>query len=197
MIEWVGSILHEYYAGFRRRRRLHHRSPRMAGRFVALSGVSPAPGAVKLYDEAGDEITERNRPGTIYFQVSPISPFEYFPRTQRPRRHLPKQGRLFHTWRCGDTLMTTHLPLPHRAHRRMHHLRRRQHLSAGDRQRDHQTPGRRRQLRHRRPQRGMGRGGEGGGHSCTRAGRPVMLLERISSPSQRPGSLAYKIPRLA
>jgi long-chain acyl-CoA synthetase len=77
MIEWVGPILHEYYAG----------SEGGAGFIIdshewlakpGTVGRLPAPGAVKLYDEAGDEITERNRPGTIYFQVSPISPFEYF-----------------------------------------------------------------------------------------------------------------------
>jgi long-chain acyl-CoA synthetase len=41
-------------------------------------GRLPAPGAVRLYDDDGALITERNKPGMIYFQVSPIAPFEYF-----------------------------------------------------------------------------------------------------------------------
>ncbi|HEY2051224.1 MAG TPA: AMP-binding protein [Caulobacteraceae bacterium] len=77
MIEWVGPIIHEYYAG----------SEGGAG-FVTTSdewltkpgtvGKLPAPDAIKLYSEEGEEITERNRSGTIYFKVSPVAPFEYF-----------------------------------------------------------------------------------------------------------------------
>lgn len=77
MIDWVGPILHEYYAG----------SEGGAGFLIdshewmskpGTVGRLPAPGSVKLYDEDGEEITEPNRPGTIYFQVSPVAPFEYF-----------------------------------------------------------------------------------------------------------------------
>jgi long-chain acyl-CoA synthetase len=77
MIEWLGPVLHEYYAG----------SEGGAGFLIdshewlakpGTVGRLPMPGAVKLYDEEGVEVTERNKPGTIYFQVSPIAPFEYF-----------------------------------------------------------------------------------------------------------------------
>ena len=77
MIDWLGPILHEYYAG----------SEGGAGFLIdslewlakpGTVGRLPAPGAVKLYDDEGVEITARNKPGTIYFQVSPIAPFEYF-----------------------------------------------------------------------------------------------------------------------
>jgi long-chain acyl-CoA synthetase len=77
MIDWVGPIIHEYYAG----------SEGGAG-FVTTStewltkpgtvGKLPAPDSIKLYGDDGEEITERNRPGTIYFKVSPVAPFEYF-----------------------------------------------------------------------------------------------------------------------
>jgi long-chain acyl-CoA synthetase len=77
MIEWVGPIIHEYYAG----------SEGGAG-FVTTTeewltkpgtvGKLPTPDAIKLYSEEGEEITERNRSGTIYFKVSPVAPFEYF-----------------------------------------------------------------------------------------------------------------------
>jgi long-chain acyl-CoA synthetase len=77
MIDWLGPIIHEYYAG----------SEGGAGfvvsseEWLAKSGTVgrlPAPDAVKLIDENGAEITARNTPGTIYFKVSPIAPFEYY-----------------------------------------------------------------------------------------------------------------------
>jgi long-chain acyl-CoA synthetase len=77
MIDWLGPILHEYYAG----------SEGGAGFLIdsmewlakpGTVGRLPAPGAVRLYDDDGALITERNKPGMIYFQVSPIAPFEYF-----------------------------------------------------------------------------------------------------------------------
>jgi long-chain acyl-CoA synthetase len=77
MIDWVGPIIHEYYAG----------SEGGAG-FVTNSdewlakpgtvGKLPAPDAIKLYGEDGEEITQKNRSGTIYFKVSPVAPFEYY-----------------------------------------------------------------------------------------------------------------------
>ncbi|HEY2482468.1 MAG TPA: AMP-binding protein, partial [Caulobacteraceae bacterium] len=77
MIEWLGPIIHEYYAG----------SEGGAGFLInshewlakpGTVGRLPTADAVKLYDDEGGEITERNRPGMIYFQVSPIATFEYF-----------------------------------------------------------------------------------------------------------------------
>jgi long-chain acyl-CoA synthetase len=77
MIDWVGPILHEYYAG----------SEGGAGFLIdshewlakpGTVGRPPAPDSVKLLDDAGQEILERNRAGVIYFKVSPIAPFEYF-----------------------------------------------------------------------------------------------------------------------
>jgi long-chain acyl-CoA synthetase len=77
MIDWLGPIVHEYYAG----------SEGGVGFLIdshewlakpGTVGRLPAPDAVKLYDDEGAEISERNKPGMIYFQVSPIAPFEYF-----------------------------------------------------------------------------------------------------------------------
>ena len=77
MIDWLGPILHEYYAG----------SEGGAGFMVSslewlqkpgTVGRLPTPGAAKVLDDEGAEITEPGRPGTIYFAVSPVSPFEYF-----------------------------------------------------------------------------------------------------------------------
>jgi long-chain acyl-CoA synthetase len=77
MIDWLGPILHEYYAG----------SEGGAGFLIdshewlakpGTVGRLPTAESVKLYDDEGVEITVRNRSGMIYFQVSPIAPFEYF-----------------------------------------------------------------------------------------------------------------------
>jgi len=77
MIDWLGPVLYEYYAG----------SEGGAGFLVdshqwlakpGTVGKLPSPEAMKLLDDEGNEITERGRSGTIYFKVSPIAPFEYF-----------------------------------------------------------------------------------------------------------------------
>ena len=77
MIDWLGPVIHEYYAG----------SEGGAGFLIdshewlakpGTVGRLPAPDAVRLLDDEGREITERNRSGTIYFKVSAIAPFEYF-----------------------------------------------------------------------------------------------------------------------
>jgi long-chain acyl-CoA synthetase len=77
MIDWVGPIIHEYYAG----------SEGGAGFLIdshewlakpGTVGRLPAPDSIKLLDDEGIEISERGRNGTIYFKVSPIAPFEYY-----------------------------------------------------------------------------------------------------------------------
>ena len=50
----------------------------MAGQARHGGQAARRPGSVKLIDEEGNEITEPNKSGTIYFIVSPISPFEYY-----------------------------------------------------------------------------------------------------------------------
>jgi long-chain acyl-CoA synthetase len=77
MIEWLGPIVHEYYAGSEGGVGILIDSETWLTKPGAV-GRLPTPDAVKLYDEEGRQITERNRPGLIYFQVSPVIPFEYF-----------------------------------------------------------------------------------------------------------------------
>jgi long-chain acyl-CoA synthetase len=76
MIDWVGPILNEYYAG----------SEGGAGFLVTSEdwlrkpgtvGKMPLPDAMKILDDEGNE-APRGTPGTLYFKVSPIAPFEYF-----------------------------------------------------------------------------------------------------------------------
>jgi long-chain acyl-CoA synthetase len=76
MIDWVGPIINEYYAG----------SEGGAG-FVVSSeewlkkpgtvGKLPDPTALRILDDEGNEV-KQGQSGTLYFRVSPIAPFEYY-----------------------------------------------------------------------------------------------------------------------
>ena len=76
MIDWVGPIINEYYAG----------SEGGAG-FVVSSeewltkpgtvGKLPDPSALRILDDEGNEVAQGTS-GTLYFRVSPIAPFEYY-----------------------------------------------------------------------------------------------------------------------
>ena len=118
MIAWFGPILHEYYAG----------SEGGAGLFVSADewlakpgtvGRPPIPGSVKILDDEGAEIVEANRGGTIYFQVSPVAPFEYFKdpaKTAAAHKegyftlgdvgHLDEDGYLFLTGRTAECIIS-------------------------------------------------------------------------------------------
>ena len=76
MIDWVGPILNEYYAG----------SEGGAGFIVSSQewlakpgtvGKLPASDALKILDDEGNDVP-KGQPGTLYFKVSPIAPFEYY-----------------------------------------------------------------------------------------------------------------------
>ena len=77
MIDWVGPILVEYYAGSEGGSGFLINSHEWLAK-PGTVGRMPYPGAAKLYDDEGAEITEPGKPGTIYFAVSPVAPFEYF-----------------------------------------------------------------------------------------------------------------------
>ena len=77
MIDWVGPILHEYYAGSEGGSGFLIDSHEWLAK-PGTVGRMPYPGAAKLYDDEGGEITEAGKSGTIYFAVSPVAPFEYF-----------------------------------------------------------------------------------------------------------------------
>ncbi len=76
MIDWVGPILNEYYAGSEGGAGFIVSSPEWLAK-PGTVGKLPAADALKILDDEGAEVP-KGQPGTLYFKVSPIAPFEYY-----------------------------------------------------------------------------------------------------------------------
>jgi long-chain acyl-CoA synthetase len=76
MIDWLGPILYEYYAGseggggFTITSQEWLKKPGSVGRRLT-------PESTRILDEEGNDV-EQGIPGLLYFQTSPTNPFEYF-----------------------------------------------------------------------------------------------------------------------
>jgi long-chain acyl-CoA synthetase len=118
MIDWVGPILHEYYAGSEGGVGFMIDSHEWLSK-PGTVGKLPAPDAVRLLDDEGGLITEKNRPGVIYFKVSQIAPFEYYKdpaKTASAHRdgyftlgdvgHLDEDDYLFLTGRTAECIIS-------------------------------------------------------------------------------------------
>ncbi len=159
MIAWWGPVLWEYYAG------TEGNGMTMVGSADWLDHKGTVGKAVvgklKICDDEGNELPA-GEAGTIYFAEGKA--FEYHNDPQQDRR-VEASARLDHAGR-RRLRRRGRLPLPHRPQGVHDHLRGREHLSPGSRERaDHASEGRRRRGV-RGAQRRVRRGGQGGGRAA-------------------------------
>jgi long-chain acyl-CoA synthetase len=161
MLDWWGPILWEMFAGTEGPGTIV--SPQ---EWLAKPGTvgRPAPGQLRILDDAGNEVAP-GQAGTIYLLNPERQRFRVLQGSGKDR--LGAARRLFHR-RRHRLPRRRRLPVPQRAQRGGDHLRRREHLSAGDRRRARAAPrGRRRGLR-RRAERGSRRGDQGRSRAASR-----------------------------
>ena len=157
MIDWLGPIITEYYGATEANGFTFCTS----AEWLAHPGTVGRPilGELLILDGEGNECPT-GADGTVWFRGA--TAFEYFQdpvktaESRTSRRH-GQRGRGCRPRRRGR------VPVPDRPEELHDHLRRGQHLPAGDRERPVRSPGRRGRGGHRRPQRRSRRGGQGGG----------------------------------
>ena len=156
MLDWWGDSIFEYYAATEGGGTLV--TPQEWRKYPGTVGKAWPGAEIKIYDDdaqRGRRRANRERCTCALGQAD----FEYHKDKEktrknrdrellhRRRRRLPERGRL---------------PVPVRPQDRHDHLGRRQHLPGRDRERAARAPEDRRRRGVRHPERGLGRGGEGG-----------------------------------
>ena len=153
MIEWWGPIIDEYYAA----------TEGMGATFINSADWLAHPGSVgksmlgriRILDDDGNELPA-GEVGTVWFEPPPNRPgFEYHKDAEKTRDSFNDEGLVDR--RRHGLPRRRRLPLPHRSPHVHDRVGRREHLSAGSRERAHRPPEglRRRGVRH--PRRGDGR----------------------------------------
>ena len=199
MIEWLGPIIHEYYAG----------SEGGGFCYIEPRGVAGAPRLGRqvaarapshIVDEDGDELPT-GEAGQVWFE-SPHR-FEYHGDPEKTARRCDDRG-LEHA-RRRRLRRRRGLPVPDRPGVEHDHLGRREHLPTGDRGRADRPPRGARRRGHRHSRCGDGRGGPGGRAARRerrrRPGPPAELIAYCREPAlalQVPTSVVFvdELPRL-
>ena len=172
MIEWFGPVIHEYYAGTEGNGFVYCNSEQ----WLAHPGtVGAALGCVlHIVGEDGEE-QPAGEAGTIYFEGGA---HVRVPQRRREDEGLAAPAGLEHA-RRRRLPRRRRVPVPDRPQGVHDHLRWREHLPAGGRERPGHPPRGRRRRRVRRPQRRLRRGGQGR-RPARRACRPTTTRQRPS-----------------
>ena len=170
MIDWFGPVIYEYYSATEAAGHVSIGSQEWLEHPGSVGRV--APGSVAITDESGGNCRPAED-GTIWF-TRPANKFSYHNDPEKSASMFNDRG-----WaRMGDLghLDERRVPVHHRPLRPHDHLRRRQHLPAGDRGPAHRAPRRRRRRGDRGPRRRVRRVGHGGRH------RPRRLRRGLAGP---------------
>ena len=152
MIDWWGPVLLEYYAGTEG----NGMTAIDSGTWLTKPGTVGRPilGTVRICADDGTELPA-GQAGVVYFERDEV-PFTYHnDPAKTPGLPAPGAPDLDHAGR-HRLPRRRRLPVPHRPQGVHDHLRRGQHLPAGDRERARAAPGGLRRRGHRRPRPGDG-----------------------------------------
>jgi long-chain acyl-CoA synthetase len=184
MLDWWGDVIYEYYAGTELNGFTHVTAPGLA-REAGHRGPGILNGTIHICDDDGEELPV-GKEGIVYFEQEAM-PFEYYNDDGEDRappsiRSTPT-GAPWGTWATWTRTASCSSRTGSHVH---DHLRRREHLSAGNRGRADRPPEGGRRGGHRRTGPGVRRGGQGGGPA--RRGRGSVPGARGGAAGLRPGA---------
>ena len=191
MIEWLGPIILEYYAATE----AHGATLVNSEDWMPHKGTvgRPVLGEIVILDEENKQCPVGTS-GTVWFKGA--TSFEYFnaPEKTAESRIDTEDGTMS---TVGDVGLRRRggLPVPHRPQDVHDHLRRREHLPAGDREPPHHAPEGDGRRGVRRPERGSRRRGEGRRAVGRRRRARPRARDASSSRSAASNLAHFKAPR--